>query len=641
MGMEKNPRLGTRGWGLPKGKWIALLILMLSFIMASMTLTARGATVSLPRTGQTTCYDSAGTEISCAGTGQDGEIQAGVAWPSPRFTDNGDGTITDDLTGLMWLRDANCIATHYPEFDVDRVVGDTAGDGFVTWVHADDFVNKINKGTYPLCGAGRTDWRFPNAIELESLSNAGTNNPRTWLTSQGFQHVDYDYWSSTTPTCSICSEEPDSAISVGFDDGLTMGVPKTEPFAVWPVRGTTSGPAQLWKTGQTTAYATADDGDLQGGVAWPDPRFTNNGDGTVTDNLTGLTWLRDMNCIHTHYPSFDADRFSGDGAVSWQHALDFVRGINSGTYASCGAGYTDWRLPNRKELMSIIHYGQDTGTWLVSQGFTNPDLRDIYWSSTTVMVEGLRQDAYDVDFLGIQADTKILSTIDVWVWPVRTGPPSEHISPPSTPSGPTTGVAGVSYAYSTGGSVSNLGAGHPIEYQLNWGDQTTSEWSSSGSASHSWSSPGILHITAQARCAIDHEVVSSWSDEASITISLPPGPDLTGTWTYLTQTCKTPKSGTKCKIAGELVIQNIGTQNAPSSVVKFYLSDDEVYDENDTFLKRTTIGKMKANASKTTKVTFSLSKAATGKYIIAVIDINNAVNEQYETNNNIAFGPIK
>jgi hypothetical protein len=63
-------------------------------------------TVALPETGQTTCYDTEGDVIPCAGTGQDGDIQAGVAWPDPRFRDNGDGTVTDNLTGLMWLKDA-------------------------------------------------------------------------------------------------------------------------------------------------------------------------------------------------------------------------------------------------------------------------------------------------------------------------------------------------------------------------------------------------------------------------------------------------------------------------------------------------------------------------------------------------------
>ena len=78
------------------------------------------------KTGQTLCYDVAGGTIACAGTGQDGQYQAGIdpvvaptccgttnayntpAWTGVRFTDNGDGTVTDNLTALIWLKNANC-----------------------------------------------------------------------------------------------------------------------------------------------------------------------------------------------------------------------------------------------------------------------------------------------------------------------------------------------------------------------------------------------------------------------------------------------------------------------------------------------------------------------------------------------------
>ena len=61
--------------------------------------------VPLPQTGQTACHDRSGTVVACAGTGQDGESQAGVAWPSPRFVGNADGTVSDRLTGLAWSRE--------------------------------------------------------------------------------------------------------------------------------------------------------------------------------------------------------------------------------------------------------------------------------------------------------------------------------------------------------------------------------------------------------------------------------------------------------------------------------------------------------------------------------------------------------
>ena len=62
----------------------------------------------VPDTGQQACWDENGNPILCAGTGQDGELQRGMAWPTPRFTDNGDGTVLDNLTGLLWLKNANC-----------------------------------------------------------------------------------------------------------------------------------------------------------------------------------------------------------------------------------------------------------------------------------------------------------------------------------------------------------------------------------------------------------------------------------------------------------------------------------------------------------------------------------------------------
>ena len=118
-------------------------------------------------------------------------------------------------------------------------------------------------------------------------------------------------------------------------------------------------PAPVPQTGQSDTYYPGDDGDLRMGVACPDPRLTDNRDGTVTDNLTGLMWLQDANCISTMYPDFDndaADGVVGDGRVTWKHALDFVAGINNGTYANGGAGYTDWRLPNINEFYSLFDY---------------------------------------------------------------------------------------------------------------------------------------------------------------------------------------------------------------------------------------------------------------------------------------------
>ena len=94
------------------------------------------------------------------------------------------------------------------------------------------------------------------------------------------------------------------------------------------MRGETNGSAPVPKTGQTISFGTGDDGDLQMGAKWPNPRFTDKEDGTITDNLTGLTWLKDANCMATNYPGFDNDDTVGDGQVTWQHSLDFIADLH-------------------------------------------------------------------------------------------------------------------------------------------------------------------------------------------------------------------------------------------------------------------------------------------------------------------------
>lgn len=103
-------------------------------------------------------------------------------------------------------------------------------------------------------------------------------------------------------------------------------------------------------------------------------------------------------------------------ALTWQGALDYVATTTNGGGGLCG--HTDWRLPNRKELRSLVNYGQaNTATWLIGQGFINAQA-DWYWSSTTYADETvyawivLMYDGY-VDF-----DYK---TTSYYVWPVRAG----------------------------------------------------------------------------------------------------------------------------------------------------------------------------------------------------------------------------
>jgi len=131
--------------------------------------------------------------------------------------------------------------------------------------------------------------------------------------------------------------------------------------------------AQLWKTGQTATYSTGDDGNLQTGTAWPTPRFADNADGTATDNLTGLMWLKDANCFSTQ---------------SWSNALSKVADFNihPGTYSCSGyaASYGDWRLPNRKELLSLIDRSRWNPALSAGHPFVNVQSAS-YWSNSGIL----------------------------------------------------------------------------------------------------------------------------------------------------------------------------------------------------------------------------------------------------------------
>lgn len=188
------------------------------------------------------------------------------------------------------------------------------------------------------------------------------------------------------------------------------------------------GPEQVSQTGQTTQYSVGDDGNDQAGVEAPEPRFTDNEDGTVTDKLTGLMWLKDANCMETSYPDFDKDGTVFDGKVTWQHALDFVAGINDGTYGVCGAGYTAWKIPNVNEFRSLalrdysnpaLPNTAGTGQWSEGDPFNNVQSH-FYWSSASNALSTYL--AWFVDMSsGFVFFVYKNSTGTFYVWPVRDG----------------------------------------------------------------------------------------------------------------------------------------------------------------------------------------------------------------------------
>jgi len=95
-----------------------------------------------------------------------------------------------------------------------------------------------------------------------------------------------------------------------------------------------------------------------------------------------------------------------------------------------------------------------------------------------------------------------------------------RVWPSNAPSGSSSGNAGQSLAYSAGGAICNQG--HSVQYRFDWDDGTYSSWSSSTSASKSWSAAGSYHVLAQAGCATTTSIVSSWSSAKSVQICVIP-----------------------------------------------------------------------------------------------------------------------
>ncbi|MEI8140975.1 MAG: DUF1566 domain-containing protein [bacterium] len=180
-------------------------------------------------------------------------------------------------------------------------------------------------------------------------------------------------------------------------------------FGVIGILSTNAGASAYYaavpKTGQTISYVAGDDGDLEKGVVLPSPRFTDNGDGTVTDNLTGLIWLKNAN--------FKA------GSRTWATALTDCATLNSGEGGLTDASVEgDWRLPNVKELESLIDFGSYNPPLPVGHPFTGVQ-GGTYWSSST------RKDDTTGAWIVYLNSGNVAYTSKAgvsFVWPVRGGP---------------------------------------------------------------------------------------------------------------------------------------------------------------------------------------------------------------------------
>ncbi len=315
-----------------------LAILILSLIHFG----GYGQTYKIVGTGVTTCYDNNGP-IACPTNATDpfaGQNQGLV----PSYQDNGDGTITDLNTGLMWIQ---------------------ARSVKITWDSAFIMAAQCTTG-------GHNDWRVPTIKELYSLINFnGRSGPSSnmcipyidtayfgWATGDttiGERVIDAQDWSATKYT-SLTMMADTTIFGVNFVDGRIKGYPKYVP-----------GPGPLTKIKMYMRY-------VRGNTSYGINNFADNGDSTISDNATGLMWAK-----------YDA----GIG-MNWQSALAYAQTRNSQNYL----GHNDWRLPHAKELQSIVDYTRSldaTSSAAIDPLFNSSTITDeggftdfpFYWSSTT------------------------------------------------------------------------------------------------------------------------------------------------------------------------------------------------------------------------------------------------------------------
>jgi hypothetical protein len=190
----------------------------------------------LPDTGQVKCYQSVGpySEISCANSGQDGEYSRNPM----AYTDNGNDTVTDNNTGLMWEQNTD----------------------YKTWANAVSYCNDL---VLPLTN-GYADWRLPTKKELMSIVDYSVASPDPTIQETYFPDAQaFQYWTSTEYAAAS-----GNAWVVDFSYGSGSSGPKTASHGVRCVRG-----------GQSYQ------------------NLTGNGDGTVTDTTTGLMWQQGENDI--------------------------------------------------------------------------------------------------------------------------------------------------------------------------------------------------------------------------------------------------------------------------------------------------------------------------------------------------------
>ncbi|MDC7223914.1 MAG: DUF1566 domain-containing protein [Spirochaetales bacterium] len=372
-----DPALYSQGNG-PRGEVVRIL----NMVRPVRSFSTAEKTYAVVDTNQTTRFGEG--NILKDGElffGQDGDY---TNLP-PSYRDNGDGTVSDLNTGLMWVQS--------PE----EITG---------WTGA---AEKAAASRW----AGYDDWRLPTLKELSSLLQYSGGTVNRELPEESVFYIDTDYFTlpssdggwgpAMNRSCALSSTQEGSEnyfFCLSFLEGQIFRRPKAEiSFESEPdQRGPQPLPGENLPGEETSLQESKDSANIgPGGMPRPQPtlpereetfalflvrgnslyglnHYVDNGDGTVSDLATGLMWTKD-----------------DMGPMNWKEALLACEDLRY-------AGYDDWRLPQIKELISLVDYSRSPDfsdsaaldPHFTATSFTNEaGQRDygFYWSSTTYVLD--------------------------------------------------------------------------------------------------------------------------------------------------------------------------------------------------------------------------------------------------------------
>jgi len=279
------------------------------FILNITAQTVSKTMLRLPDTGQKNSYTNT--------FGEDNDYSINT----PFYTNNGNGTITDTITGLMWQQ--------------------TDG-GEMTIENAAIYCDTLTLG-------GFTNWRLPTAKESFSILNHQNNNPA----------VDINFFTKTAAEYWWTSEKQNNDANKIWCTNAGGGIgnhPKTETISA----------------GGTKKFHVRAVRDVIEPTVIQN-HFTDNGNGTITDNLTNLVWQKIPNT----------------NTLTWEDALVYAEGLELGNNSN-------WRLPNIKELQSISEV--DLNNPSVNTNFFSISGIKKFWSSTSLPNQTTKAWYWDTQF---------------------------------------------------------------------------------------------------------------------------------------------------------------------------------------------------------------------------------------------------